>query len=84
MVLPANPVTQWSEEIGSDEVGDGGGEEGGPQLPLGRVHRVHHVNWQRRLQHSDSHVRKCDGPCSTEHGKRAVKPSDYTSGATPS
>ena len=59
----SDPVSEWPEQVGADQVGDGGRQEDGAQLPLVRLHRVHHVDGQRRLQHGDARVGDGDGAC---------------------
>ena len=54
-------MAERPEEVRPDQVGDGSGEEGRTELPLGRVHAVHHEERERRLQHAHPHVGEGDG-----------------------
>lgn len=53
-------MSDASEEVGADQVGDAGGQEGRSQLPVLRVHRVDHPDGKRRLHHGDAHVGERD------------------------
>lgn len=57
----AHAMGYAAKQIGANEIGDAGGQECGAQLPLLRVHRVHHPDGQRRLQHGNAHVGEGDG-----------------------
>lgn len=57
----SHQVSEWAKEVGANQVGDGGRDEGDTQLPLRSIHRIHHPEWQGRLQHSNSHVGEGDG-----------------------
>lgn len=57
----AHPVTQRSKDIGPNEVGNGGGEEGDTLLPVAGMHRVHHPERERGFQDGDAGIgeREC-------------------------
>ena len=55
---PTDAMTQRPEQIGSNQVRDGGWQKGRAQLPLFGIHLVHHKDGKRRLQHCNAHVSK--------------------------
>lgn len=57
---PSKAVSNSTEEISADQIGNAGRQERGAELPVLRVHRVDHPNGQRWLHHGDAHIRERD------------------------